>query len=368
MTDTVRLEPHNSDWAEQFFLERTRILRVLGETGRGGVAWAVHHVGSTAIPGIHAKPVLDILLEVYPAPLEEEHIAALESLGYEYRGEAGVPGRQFFRTEPRTRHLHAFKLDSPEVHDHLLFRDYLRAHPVEANRYEALKLELAQAFPDDRPAYTNGKAALIGELLGSAHRWWQTEIGFQPMLAVTSIFAEANFEVLVSSGWALEARLGRVHRFHHDVDILVWRDQQQSLRAYLTARGWELNVVVNGQYQPWLEGQPLELPIHQLHAYQSGTMLDVLLAERDETHWQYRRDKSVTRALRDASLDTPLGVRALAPEIVLLFKSSSQSGDPRGKDEQDFERTLPTLNAESRGWLRDALLQTNPEHLWLNRL
>jgi hypothetical protein len=185
----------------------------------------VHHIGSTAIPGIHAKPVLDILLEVFPAPLEAPHLEALGQLGYEYRGESGIAGRQFFRTNPRTRHLHAFKLDSSEVHRHLLFRDYLRAHAMEAKRYEALKLELASRFAHDREAYTNGKDALIRELLAAAERWWLEGIAFRPLLEVTRIFEHANFQWCASSPrkscccsnpprWAatLEARTSRTSR------------------------------------------------------------------------------------------------------------------------------------------------------------
>jgi GrpB-like predicted nucleotidyltransferase (UPF0157 family) len=364
--DAIHLSPHDPDWTRQFDLEKTRILEALGRTGRGGVAWAVHHIGSTAIPGIHAKPVIDILLEVYPAPLEAEHLEALGKLGYEYRGEAGIPGRQFFRTNPRTRHLHAYPLDSSEVHEHLLFRDYLRTHPSEAKRYEALKLELVEKFSTDREAYTNSKDTLVRELLENAERWWLEEFAFQPLLEVAHVFDNADFEWFASSGWALEAWQGKVHRYHHDVDILVWRDEQMKLKAFLEARGWTPYAVRDGTYEPWLE--PLALPLHQIHAYKGETMLDILLAERDATNWQFRRDLEITRDLNHATLETRIGVRVLAPEIVLLFKSSSAGGNPRGKDQQDFERILPKLSLESRGWLRSALTKTKPDHPWLEVL
>jgi GrpB-like predicted nucleotidyltransferase (UPF0157 family) len=366
LNDPIHLSAPDPDWARQFDLEKTRILQALGHAGLGGVAWAVHHIGSTAIPGIQAKPVLDILLEVFPAPLEEKHLEALGQLGYEYRGEAGIVGRQFFRTNPRTRHLHAYKLDSSEVHKHLLFRDYLRSHPEEARRYEALKLELASRFANDREAYTNGKDDLIRELLGNAERWWLEEVAFQPLLEVTRIFDDAPFQWFASSGWALEAWLGKVHRYHHDVDILVWRDEQMKLKAYLEARGWTPYAVRDGQYEAWLE--PLALPLHQIHAYKDETMLDILLAERDDTHWRFRRNLEITRDLNHATLETSIGVRVLAPEIALLFKSSSAGGDPRGKDQRDFERTVTHLNAEARAWLRDAVSRTKPDHPWLTVL
>jgi GrpB-like predicted nucleotidyltransferase (UPF0157 family) len=169
--DSIHLEPHNPEWAKQFELEKTRILQCLGASGNGGVVWAIHHIGSTAIYSIQAKPVLDILLLLEPAPLEETHLLALGNLGYEYRGEAGIVGRQFFRTNPRNRHLHAFPRNADEVKQHLLFRDYLNNHPSQAKRYEALKLELAAQFSQNREAYTSGKAALIRELLEQAAQW-----------------------------------------------------------------------------------------------------------------------------------------------------------------------------------------------------
>jgi GrpB-like predicted nucleotidyltransferase (UPF0157 family) len=363
--DAIHLEPHDPNWALQFETEKTRILEVLGECGRGGVAWAVHHIGSTAIPGLHAKPVLDICVELYPAPLEENHIAALERLDYEYRGEAGIPGRQFFRTNPRTVHLHAFALDTPEVHNHLLFRDYLRAHPLEASCYETLKLRLAEQFSHDRAAYTNGKHDLIQELLTAAKKWQLEKVAFQPLLEATREFDGANFEWFVSSGWALDAWQGHVTRHHHDVDILVWRDEQQHLKAHLETRGWTLNVTRAGQYQPWKPGETLELPTHQIHAFKEGAMLDLMLAERSGDQWQFRRDPSITREVSRAVLETPLGLRVLAPEIVLLFKTGTVNSKTRGKDQADFERVVSRLETDVRAWLKLAMVHHQPDHPWL---
>jgi GrpB-like predicted nucleotidyltransferase (UPF0157 family) len=362
LKDPIQLRPHDPTWAAQFALEKARILEVLGRSGWGGVVWSVHHIGSTAIVGICAKPVIDILLEVFPARLEAQHIAALGTLGYEYRGEAGIAGRQFFRTNPRTRHLHVYTLDATEVHHHLLFRDYLRAHPTEAKRYEALKLELAAKFPNTRSAYTDGKDALVHQLLARAERWWLEDVAFAPLFEVASTFKAAKFAWCVASGWALEVRLGKVHRYHHDVDILVWRDQQMKLKTHLETQGWRLHVVRDGQYLPWLE--PLVLPEHQIHAYKNEAMLEIVLAERDEQFWRYRRDLTIAHDLASAVLESALGLPVLAPEIVLLFKSHN----PRDKDQQDFERVCPQLSSQAKGWLHQALKRINPEHVWLGVL
>jgi GrpB-like predicted nucleotidyltransferase (UPF0157 family) len=143
-----------------FAAEAAQIQAVLGE---GCVA--VEHVGSTSIPGLAAKPVIDILAGVTALTAGEQAVPALEALGYEYRGENGIPGRLFFRKGPvqyrRTQHLHLVKTDHEQWIAMLSFRDYLRANLDEARRYEALKRSLAFQFREDRQAYTEGKAEYI---------------------------------------------------------------------------------------------------------------------------------------------------------------------------------------------------------------
>ena len=365
MSDAITLEPHNPDWAAQAGRVKTQLQAALGRSGRGGAIWAAHHIGSTAVAGIRAKPVLDICLEVYPNLLDDAQIAALEGLGYMYKGDNGIVGRQFFRDDPRTVHLHVYKLDSPEVAQHKLFRDYLNAHPDHASRYDALKLELSTRYASDREAYTLGKHGFIAEALALAQTWWLEEIAFQPVQRIAAEFIGADFQWLIGAGWALDAWLERVGRVHHDVDVIVWRDQQLALQTWLTARGWTLYVVRDGAYNPWQSDQRLELPIHQLHAERGEERFDVLFAERDTTRWMYRRDPHISRGLNWAALETAFGFHVLAPEIVLLFKSKSVGGASRSKDQADFERSVPRLRPEARGWLRDALLVTDPQHEWL---
>jgi GrpB-like predicted nucleotidyltransferase (UPF0157 family) len=153
MKRPIILTPHDARWVDLFAIERDAILHACG-----GVIRAVYHVGSTSIPGIAAKPIIDIM----PVLARHEHgwacIEAMERLGYESRGEVGIQGRQFFRKgDPRSHHVHMFADGRPEIGRHLRFRDYLRAHPEEARAYEALKQELAARFIDDTRAYSDGK-------------------------------------------------------------------------------------------------------------------------------------------------------------------------------------------------------------------
>src|SRR6185436_9586865 len=115
----------------------------------GNAVVAVHHIGSTAIPGIHAKPVVDILLEVTDIAQVDAATEAIERLGYEARGEFGIRGRRYFRkgdgSGESTHHVHAYRTGSRDVERHLAFRDYLIANPEEARAYSVLKQRLAEA-------------------------------------------------------------------------------------------------------------------------------------------------------------------------------------------------------------------------------
>ncbi len=166
----VRVVPYDPQWKLAFVKEAGQIAQLLGD-----VVVAVHHIGSTAIPGIHAKPIIDILLEVVDIAELDHRTTAMAQLGYEAKGELGIPGRRYFRkdndSETRTHQVHAFQADSPGFARHLAFRDYLIAHPEEALKYSALKQELARAHPDDIEAYMDGKDPFIKEREAKAIAW-----------------------------------------------------------------------------------------------------------------------------------------------------------------------------------------------------
>jgi GrpB-like predicted nucleotidyltransferase (UPF0157 family) len=136
--DTVVLVPYDEAWPSLFVEERARIERALGSWAEG-----IEHVGSTAVPGLAAKPILDIMVGVGSLRDAEQYIRPLEQLCYECRGEAGVPGRLFFRKgDPRSHHLHVTEIGSEFWERHLVFRDYLRAHPGTAREYARIKQHL----------------------------------------------------------------------------------------------------------------------------------------------------------------------------------------------------------------------------------
>ena len=345
-----------------FLLERQRVLEVLYPF----TTLLVEHVGSTSVPGLASKPVLDIVASVEHFPLGDEARAALASLGYEYRGEAGIAGRQFFRTNPRTRHLHVYGLGHAEFERHMRFRSYLRAHPIAARRYETLKLELAKRFPHDRQAYTSGKDDLIRELLEHAQAW---NADFGPLRWLQQALQGAPFEWLIAGGWALELFAGSTYRPHEDVDVVIYRQDTPALHTFLSARGWRLEKVVDARCVAWY-GEPLEDDVIQLHAdhpNNAAGYLDFVLTPGTDSEWRFRRDPTITRTRALAHRVGLHGLPFLTPELVLLFKSRPSPGKARGKDALDAARVLPMLGSEQRTWLRGALERVYTTHPWLEQ-
>jgi hypothetical protein len=185
---------------------------------------------------------------------------------------------------------------------------------------------------------------------------------------LTSLPEAALPQWFVAGGWAIDLFLGRQTREHSDVDIGIFRVQQRALQELLT--GWNLRRIVNQRSEPWLLGEELRLPVHEIHADLGGTAsLEILLAEEQQGGktpgaWVYRRDAGIQRSRSRAILRSAEGIRYLAPEIVMLFKSKL----PRGKDQADFSIVLPSLSSEQRAWLFEAIKRGDPRHSWLGML
>jgi GrpB-like predicted nucleotidyltransferase (UPF0157 family) len=166
----VTVHPPNPEWIDQFEEEAPKIHQALG-----GNVVAIHHIGSTSIPDIYAKPIIDLLVEVQEIDAVDNHNATMAALGYEAMGEYGIPGRRYFRKDNdagrRTHHVHVFKAGSPEVLRHLAFRDFMTAHPALAQQYSDLKRQLAVQHPDDIDSYMDGKDGFIQEMQRQALEW-----------------------------------------------------------------------------------------------------------------------------------------------------------------------------------------------------
>lgn len=150
----VRLLPHDPEWAELASREETRILKAVWPA-----IIEMHHVGSTAIPGIAAKPIIDLVGVGPDLETIEAARPSLEELGYAWHGEYGVDGRRFCTLSDsesglRRFHLHCYAAGDHSIHRHLAFRDYLRARPAMAEAYQLMKRDCAAKHPEDSNAYT----------------------------------------------------------------------------------------------------------------------------------------------------------------------------------------------------------------------
>ncbi|MBA4020175.1 MAG: hypothetical protein C0483_23685 [Pirellula sp.] len=161
----VDLQPHSAQWALDAEREASRLSAALGSS-----LFAVHHIGSTAIPGIRAKPILDLLPEVRDLGAFDDATTALRALGYQWWGEYGIVGRRYLTlddaaTGKRRCQLHCFQVGNFEIERHLAFRDYLRSHPKAAQAYDAEKARCRDLYPDDSHAYSDAKSPWIAAQL-----------------------------------------------------------------------------------------------------------------------------------------------------------------------------------------------------------
>ncbi|MEX2720477.1 MAG: GrpB family protein [Candidatus Wukongarchaeota archaeon] len=161
MRSPVRIVDYDPQWPIQYEEEKDRILGVIGH-----IVLAIEHIGSTAVPGLGAKPIIDIMIAVRHLADAEKGIEPLKSVGYEYvpEFEDSLPERRFFWKSPpesRKYHIHMVELTSVFWQRHLLFRDYLRTRPKVAQEYYHLKKELAAKHGSDRDAYTDAKTSFI---------------------------------------------------------------------------------------------------------------------------------------------------------------------------------------------------------------
>ena len=169
MSDSVVVVDYDPRWPSMFEDEAARL-----RAAAGPALVELHHVGSTAVPGLAAKPILDMLGGVRTLEDADALVPRIVAAGYVYdrTHEDELPRRRYFvRRGPdgvRTHHLHVVEMGSWFWTQHLAFRDHLRARPDVAARYAALKRELAARFPDDRVAYTSGKSEFIAACLPGA--------------------------------------------------------------------------------------------------------------------------------------------------------------------------------------------------------
>jgi GrpB-like predicted nucleotidyltransferase (UPF0157 family) len=165
----VALAPYDPRWPE---MARQRIAEL---KALGPLLIAVQHIGSTAIPGLAAKPIIDLMPVVSSLAALDTEQSKVEALGYDWHGAFGIEGRRYCTLADaqgnRIAQLHCFEAGSPHVERHIAFRDFLIAHPEMARAYEAEKRRARALHPDDSHAYSDEKAAWIRETEWRALDW-----------------------------------------------------------------------------------------------------------------------------------------------------------------------------------------------------
>ena len=171
----VRVADYDPKWPEMFEAEAALVREIIGDN-----LITIFHIGSTAVPGLKAKPVIDMLPVVRDVEALDGLTREFDAAGYEAMGEFGLTGRRYFRKggANRTHQLHAYQYDAVHaITRHVAYRDYMRAHAEARTAYGELKASLASRFPDDIGAYCDGKDEFVKEYERRALIWHWRKLG-----------------------------------------------------------------------------------------------------------------------------------------------------------------------------------------------
>jgi len=181
---------------------------------------------------------------------------------------------------------------------------------------------------------------------------------------VAVVMRQAEIWWAVAGGWAIDLWLGEQTREHHDIEVVIQRDDQTAVWDSLH-NGWELSCIdpPNSGWSPWRRSKRIESPSFQLRARDPSLEFDLFLESTSEDTWTFRRDGRVRRSI-DELITTRSGVPIVDPAVQLLYMAKSE--EP--KNQHDFEVVCPVLDDASAEWLRSALALAHPGHAWLAQL
>ncbi len=166
----VKVTEYNKDWPLMYEKEAVKLRKIF----RSEII-EIYHIGSTSVDGLIAKPIIDIMPVVRDVNRIDDYNTKMIDIGYEPKGENGLPSRRFFQKggDERTHHIHFYEMGNTEIERHLAFRNYLRTHPDVLKKYGSLKKELSQRYSRDIEAYISGKEQLVSEIEKKAMDWKQ---------------------------------------------------------------------------------------------------------------------------------------------------------------------------------------------------
>ncbi len=166
----IEVLPYNKKWLQQFLDEKICLKNIFRTN-----AVNIHHIGSTSVPGLAAKPIIDIMIEVNSLQEVDSKNKKMIELGYRPLGEYGIKNRRFFQKgrDNISHHVHIFKINDENIIRHLAFRDYLKVNKKRLKEYEEFKIKLADQYHDDIDSYCKGKDFLIKEIEKEALNYYK---------------------------------------------------------------------------------------------------------------------------------------------------------------------------------------------------
>ncbi len=241
MSQHIIVKDYNPLWPEKYKEEVSRIQPILAGNGL-----AIYHIGSTSVPGLAAKPIIDIMAVVRSLAEVDSVAKKFSEIGYEYLGEFGIAGRRYLRKggDERTHQIHIFQAeDWNNIGRHLAFRDYMRAHEKERDEYAQIKKDLAQRFPYDIDGYCDGKEDFVREMEKRAVSQFDGSWD-QLYLAARTVQYERSISSLVEAGSVAAAILTARGTIYAGVCI----DTACSL-GMCAERSAIANMITNGEWQ-----------------------------------------------------------------------------------------------------------------------
>ena len=211
MSQHITVADYNPLWIKKYEEEAVLIKEILADN-----CIAIYHIGSTSVPGLAAKPIIDIMAAVRSLEKVDCAAEAFSKIGYEYLGEFGIEGRRYLRKggNERTHQIHIFQMnDWSNIGRHLAFRDYMRTHEKERAQYAKLKIELARKFPYDIDGYCDGKENFVLQMEKLALS--QFDGAWEKMyIAAREVQAERKLSPLVEAGGvsaAIQTEKGNIY-------------------------------------------------------------------------------------------------------------------------------------------------------------
>ena len=267
MSRIIEVVPYNSAWPQMFEAEAALIKKALGDN-----CIAIHHIGSTSIPGLSAKPIIDILPVV--KDIQKVEARPMETLGYEAKGEYGMAFRRYFQKgdDIRTHHVHVFEQGDPEIDRYLKFRDWMRSHPDDAKAYAALKSELAKKFSDDILGYCNGKDAFVASI--------DQKDGYDGWHMV---------QALTDREWATVRRLRQDYFFKSQPDPYIWTFDRKDHIHFAFYKNTDIIGYAHLQLWPHHRAALRIIVIDELYSNQGYGSQFLKLCERWLTHQGYHK-------------------------------------------------------------------------------